>query len=555
MDITVITRDLSLPLAEASEPEEALRRRVADRFQVRAETLPQPTIVRRALDTRRRNPRYIYNVSLTLEPRLGERVVAAGWAEPLRPPERHRWVLPQRPDGPPPVVVGAGPAGLFAALTLAEAGWPPVLLERGRPVSLRAKDVSALYARGELDPESNVCFGEGGAGAFSDGKLHTRVKDPRVHQFMDTLVQLGAEPGIRIDNRPHIGTDRLVRVIEAMRQRLEDLGCVIHFETRMERLEISDGELVAARTAAGERWDTPRLILATGHSARDVMAGLEAAGLTLEARPFAVGFRVEHPQEKIDELRYGRFAGDPLLPAADYRLSHNEGEGDAHRGIYSFCVCPGGVVVATPTRAEELCVNGMSHKARSGRFANGGIVVSVGPSDFAAAGHDGVFAGVRFQEQVERAAYAAGGGEFRAPAARLADFVAGEPSTALGQSELSSVRSPPSSYRRGLQPAELDRLYPAPLIEALRRGLAAFDRTLPGFVTNDATLIGVETRTASPLRLPRTEDLEAVGARGLYPCGEGLGYGGGIASAAVDGMRAAEAMLAAAGAHRELIPG
>lgn len=545
MKTAVVARDIALPLEEVAEPEAALRRRLARRFGVVVESLPTPVICRRALDARRRNPQFVYAVKLALEARLAARLLAAGRVELFRPVARYRWVLRQAPSGPVPVVVGTGPAGLFAALTLAEAGWPPILLERGRRVEHRAEDVSALYAHGVLKEESNVCFGEGGAGAFSDGKLHTRVNDPRLSRFLDALVELGAEPAIRIDNRPHIGTDRLVVLLAAIRRRLAALGCVSRFDTRLERLDVEDGKVTGLGLADGERLPARRVVLATGHSARDVMASLEAAGLELEVRPFAVGFRVEHPQALIDELRYGRFAGHPSLPAADYRLTYNEDEEIAgvRRGVYSFCMCPGGVVIPTPTRQEELCINGMSHKTRAGRFANSGIVVTVGPADFASAGHEGVFAGVRFQEEVERAAYVAGGGGFTAPASRLSDFVAGVASPTVGS----------SAYRRGLEPADLGRLYPPAVTAALRRGLRTFDSKLRGFLTNEATLIGVETRTASPVRLGRDGQLEAHGAGGLYPCGEGLGYGGGIASAAVDGIRVADAILIAVGAERETV--
>jgi uncharacterized FAD-dependent dehydrogenase len=535
----VRVHNLELSVQESAAATSALRRVAARRLGLPEGALGDATILRRALDARHRAPRYSYSIEVRLEARLATRLLRQGRVEPSRPVLHRRWRLRTAPDGPAPVVVGAGPAGLFAALTLAEAGWAPILLERGRPVEPRARDVSKLYSQGVLDPESNVCFGEGGAGTFSDGKLYTRVGDARVEHVMGQLVAFGANPSILVDNRPHLGTDRLVALLKAMRARLADLGVVYRFGTALDDFHLAAGSLRALTLVSGERLDAPHAILATGHSARGVWERLHARGLPLESRPFAVGFRVEHPQAMIDAARYGNDATG--LPAADYRLTYNE-RGDAPRGVYSFCMCPGGVVVTTPTEPDRLCINGMSHASRRGRFANSALVVSVTPEDFAAAGHRGVFAGAAFQDAAERAAYEAGGGAFVAPACRVSDFAAGRVSTDLGA----------TSYRRGLWPADLSALYPAPVVAALRRALGSFDRKLRGFVTEEATLIGVETRTAAPVRLPRGDDLQAVGAAGLYPAGEGLGYGGGIVSAAVDGVRAAEALLERAGAVAEV---
>jgi len=503
--------------------------------------------VRRALDARQRLPRYNYVVDVEAPSSVAKKLVQRGHASVPVQPTATRWRMPQQPDAPRPVVVGAGPAGLFAALTLAEAGWAPIVIERGKPVEPRARDVSKLYAQGVLNPESNVCYGEGGAGTFSDGKLYTRVGDARVDAVMRGLVEHGASADIHIDNRPHLGTDRLVALLKSMRARLESLGATLRFDTRVDDFIIEAGRLKGLVLQGGERLEAPMTVLATGHSARSIWERLDACGLPLECRPFAVGFRVEHPQELINEARYGKAAEQHALPAADYRLTYNESgdhnNGGAPRGVYSFCMCPGGVVVTTPTTPEHLCINGMSHASRRGRYANSALVVSVTPEDFAAAGHTGVFAGVEFQEAAERAAYAAGGGAFVAPASRVDDFVAGRVSSDVGH----------TSYRRGLWAADLATLYPAPVTAALRRALPNFARKIRGFVTADAHLIGVETRTASPVRVPRGEDLQAVGATGLYPTGEGMGYGGGIVSAAVDGMRAAEAMLERAGAVQEVL--
>ncbi len=527
-------RELVVPL-DAADPTALLTREVERRLGARPESL---RVALKALDARQRPPRWIYSVDVQLPHPAAERALHKKLAERTPRVTRHRYRLRRPPDGPRPVVVGAGPAGIMAALTLAEAGWPPILIERGRAVEPRAKDVSKLYSKGVLDPDSNVCFGEGGAGTFSDGKLYTRVGDERVRAVMEALVARGADPDILVINRPHLGTDRLVALLESFRAHLTSLGVTYRFETALDDLRLEGGAVAGLTLRSGEQLDARRVVLATGHSAREVWQRLAAHGLPLETRPFAVGFRVEHPQGLIDEIRYGRAAREHELPAADYRLTHNEPDG---RGVYSFCMCPGGVVVTTPTRPEELCINGMSHASRSGRYANSALVVSVTPADFAAAGHQGVFAGASFQEEVERKAYKAGGGAFVAPAARLTDFAAGRVSTELGK----------TSYRRGIVPADLGALYPEAVTAALRRALKGFDRKMRGFLTAEAQLIGVETRTASPIRVPRGEDLAATGARGLYPCGEGMGYGGGIVSAGLDGVRVAEAMLVQAGAERE----
>ena len=539
-------QNVALPLANGGDPEAPLRAAVARRLNLPKSALCGLSIAQRAIDARRQSPKYSYAVDVALEGPQAARALARGLAQarPELPTSRYR--LRQAPPGPRPVVVGAGPAGLFAALTLAEAGWPPLIIERGKPVERRSRDVARLYAQGELLADSNVCYGEGGAGTYSDGKLYTRVGDARVDDIMHKLVAQGAPERILTDNRPHVGTDKLVGVLKRMRARLEDLGGTFAFDSHLDAFDQSGGQLKGLVLRGGSRVDVRHVVLATGHSASDIWRRLQDVGVALQIRPFAMGFRIEHPQALINAARYGAAAAAYDLPAADYRLTHNE-PADAQgnrRGVFSFCMCPGGVVVTTPTTARALCINGMSHASRQGKFANSAVVVSVGPADFAAAGHQGVFAGLACQSQVEAVAYRAGGGNFAAPAARVADFVAGRTSTSL----------PATSYRRGVVPGALDTLYPTAVVAALRRALRRFAHTVPGFVSDEALLIGAETRTAAPVRVPRGDDGQAAGLRGLYPAGEGMGYGGGIISAAVDGVRAAESLLRQVGAHESLEP-
>lgn len=441
-------------------------------------------------------------------------------------------VLPRAAGGGDPVVVvGAGPAGLFAALVLAEQGAKVVLLERGKDVEARMKDIGALRAHGVLDPESNVCFGEGGAGAYTDGKLYTRVKHPYARWVMQRLVDFGAPPRILVDAHPHLGTDKLVAIVKALRERVKELGGEVRFGARVERLLLKDGAARGVELASGETLAASAVILAVGHSARDTLERLLAQGVPMEPKPFAVGVRAEHEQALIDRRQYGDPEAAKKLGAAAYALTHQEGG----RGIYSFCMCPGGFIVPSPTEPGMMAVNGMSNSARSARYANSGVVVQVTPEDLLREGHpEGPLIGVAFQRALEKAAFEAVSTPYHAPAMRVSDYLEGRASGKLAA----------TNFRPGVEAADVRALLPAFVAEALTAGLRAFERKIRGYAADEANLLAVESRTSAPFRLPRKDDMMSVGVNGLYPAGEGAGYAGGIVSAAVDGVKAAQAVLA-----------
>ncbi len=428
-----------------------------------------------------------------------------------------------------PIVIGLGPCGLFAGLLLAEMGFRPLILERGKAVRERTVDTFGLWNKGELDPESNVQFGEGGAGTFSDGKLYSQIKDPghRGRKVLQEFVEAGAPPEILYISKPHIGTFRLVKMVETMRAKIEALGGEIRFRSRVEDLIVEDGKVRGVILNGGERLEADKVILAVGHSARDTFAMLHRCGVAIEAKPFSIGFRIEHPQALIDRCRYGPQAGHPLLGAADYKLVHHCRNG---RSVYSFCMCPGGTVVAAASEPGGVVTNGMSQYSRDERNANSGIVVGITPDDYPG----GALAGIDFQRHWERRAFELGGGTYEAPGQLVGDFLAGRPSTEFG--------SVFPSYRPGVHLTDLSTCLPDYAIEAIREALPAFDRNIPGFAMSDALLTAVETRTSSPVRIPRGDDFQSLDTEGLYPAGEGAGYAGGILSAAVDGIKVAEAV-------------
>ncbi|HEU0234189.1 MAG TPA: NAD(P)/FAD-dependent oxidoreductase [Gallionella sp.] len=435
-----------------------------------------------------------------------------------------------------PVVIGMGPAGLFAGLILAQMGFRPLILERGKAVRERTKDTFGLWRQGVLNPESNVQFGEGGAGTFSDGKLHSQIKDPRHlgRKVLEEFVKAGAPEEILYVGKPHIGTFRLVGMVEKMRETIQSLGGEIRFESRVDDIEIVDGTVCGVVLSGGERIATNHLVLAVGHSARDTFEMIHKRGVYIEAKPFSIGFRIEHPQSLIDRARYGNNASNPLLGAADYKLVHHASNG---RSVYSFCMCPGGTVVAAASEAGRVVTNGMSQYSRNERNANSGIVVGITPEDYPAdsSDPDSPLAGMEFQRRWESRAYELGGGNYQAPGQLVGDFLAGRPSRNFGTVQ--------PSYMPGVHLCDLSTALPDYAIAAIREALPAFAKQIKGFDLADAVLTGVETRTSSPIRIKRhDDDLQSINIRGLYPAGEGAGYAGGILSAAVDGIRVAEAV-------------
>ena len=524
--------ELSLPLGH---PESALRKAIVTRLGIDEADLQAFTVFKRSYDARKKNTEitfvYVIDAVVRDEQRLLERLADDRHVSPA--PDTRYYPVVQAPTAleERPIIVGFGPCGLFAALVLAQMGFRPIVLERGKEVRQRTKDTWALWREHELTPESNVQFGEGGAGLFSDGKLYSQIKDPKFYgrKVMQEFVEAGAPEEILYVSKPHIGTFRLTGVVATMREQIRKLGGEVRFSSRVSDILIEDGRVVGVKLADGGEVHSRHVVMALGHSARDTFRMLHDRGVFMEAKPFAIGFRIEHPQSLIDKARLGKYAGHPALGAADYKLVHHASNG---RAVYSFCMCPGGTVVAATSEPGKVVTNGMSQYSRNERNANAGIVVGISPEqDFPG----GVLAGVALQEQLEERAFELGGADYRAPGQQVGDFLRKRPS-----SEFAAVQP---SYKPGVVPGDLAPSLPDYAIAAIREALPAFGRQIRGFDRDDAVLTGVETRTSSPVRITRDPaSLQSVNTRGLFPAGEGAGYAGGILSAGVDGIKVAEAV-------------
>ncbi len=503
---------------------------VIRKLNIPGESLENLKILRRSLDARKKPELYVvYSLTFTLNnPVIAARLVRqkkiVPWSEPEDPPVQEGTLpLTWRP-----VVAGSGPAGLFCAWMLAEYGYRPLVLERGQDMIRRVRAVRRFWQEGTLDPGTNVQFGEGGAGTFSDGKLTSRSRDTRVRRVLETLVSAGAPERILYENKPHVGTGTIRRVVVTLRKRIEILGGTFRFGARVSGLTLENGRVREVEINGSERIPVSLLVLATGHSARDTYRMLEETGVSLTPKEFAVGFRIEHPQEMIDRNQYGAPAPVLGLGSAEYALKYQDRE--TGRGVYSFCMCPGGQVVAAASESGRLCTNGMSYASRSGLLANSALVVTTGPGDYP--GEDPL-AGIRFQEMLEERAYRLGGGDYHAPAQRASSYLTGQSDETL----------PEGTYRPGVRPADLREILPEEMAGALARALQHFDGQIPGFAGSEALLTAVESRTSSPVRIVRGPEMTSPGVENLYPVGEGAGYAGGIVSAAIDGMKAAEIII------------
>ncbi|QNK03015.1 NAD(P)/FAD-dependent oxidoreductase [Dyella telluris] len=531
--------DIKLPLDHA---EGALEAAIRAKLGLGKDGLRSFTVFRRGYDARKRGAIaliYTLDVEVADEAAMLGRHADDKHVQPT--PDTSYHFVAQAPEdlGQRPIVIGFGPCGLFAGLLLAQMGYRPIILDRGKAVRERTVDTWGLWRKRKLEPESNVQFGEGGAGTFSDGKLHSQISDPHHHgrKVLTEFVKAGAPEEILYVSKPHIGTFRLVTMVENMRETIQSLGGEIRFSQRVDDLLVdtdADGkrQLRGVVLNDGEQLLSDHVVLAVGHSARDTFFMLHDRGVYLEAKPFSIGFRVEHPQSIIDQARFGSQAGHPILGAADYKLVHHCKNG---RSVYSFCMCPGGTVVAAASEPERVVTNGMSQYSRNERNANAAIVVGIEPKDYAAFDDSGSpLAGIALQRALESRAYELGGRDYSAPGQLVGDFIKGKPSAEFGQVQ--------PSYKPGVHLTDLAPALPDYAIEAIREALPAFDRQIKGFGMHDAILTGVETRTSSPVRIRRGEDYQSLNTRGLYPAGEGAGYAGGILSAAVDGIRVAEAV-------------
>ncbi len=524
--------DVKLPLDHGDQ---AINEYILERLSLKPEQLTEYTVFRRGYDARKRDVIILmYTLDVTLADSVDEQTLLAKFEKDqhvrLTPDMSYKFVaekteeLEQRP-----VVIGFGPCGLFTALILAQMGLKPIVLERGKEVRERTKDTFGFWRKRVLNPESNVQFGEGGAGTFSDGKLYSQVKDPKFHarKILTEFVKAGAPEEIMYLSKPHIGTFKLVTMIERMRKDIIELGGEIRFSARVDDILIENDQVTGVELAGGEIIETNHVSLAIGHSARDTFEMLQRRGVYLEAKPFSIGFRIEHKQSAIDDARFGKNAGNPLLGSADYKLVHHCKNG---RSVYSFCMCPGGTVVAAASEEGCLVTNGMSQYSRNEMNANSAIVVGITPEDFPG----NPLAGIDLQRKLERNAFVIGGSNYDAPGQTVGDFLTGS-----GEGEFGDVVP---SYKPGLKFTDLSKTLPPFAIAAIREAIPAFEKKIKGFSAKDATLTGVETRTSSPVSIKRGRDFQSISTKGLFPAGEGAGYAGGILSAGIDGIKVAEAM-------------
>lgn len=504
---------------------------VASKLNCKAKEIHSLRLVKESIDARKDEIQFVYTVLVEIENEsrflkfkdvsLGE--VPTYPVKELNVPLNHR-----------PIVVGFGPSGIFTALTLAEAGCKPIIIERGKDVDQRIIDVETFWKDGILNTESNVQYGEGGAGTFSDGKLTTRIKDKRVIKVINTLLDAGASEEIRYQAHPHIGTDKLRDIVKNIRKKIIALGGEIHFDTKLEELCISDNK-VTGLIANGKEYKSDTVFLCLGHSARDTIATLYTQHVYLEPKDFAIGVRIEHPQDFINQSQYGVFKDHPRLHAAEYRLTHTATNG---RGVYTFCMCPGGDVISSPSLSDTIVVNGMSESGRNKENANSAVLVQIPTSDFY---HDSPLDGFKYQDELEKAAFNLGGGNYKAPIQLIEDYLNHQPST--------SIKSVTPTYSLGVTPSDLHSLFNEETNKALEEGLQAFNRKIKGYAEVGAVMTGIETRSSCPIRIKRDESLQSIDIKGLYPCGEGAGYAGGIVSSAVDGIRCSESFI---DAHNEI---
>lgn len=523
------------------EDKTSIAQRVCTELGIKPATLQSWQIVRKAIDARKRSDvHFVCSIecevsegNIQSHPQIQKDVTSRLHIE--KPESLQAKSQTQGGKAEHVIVVGAGPAGLFAALALVEAGKQVTLLERGKPVETRMKDIGRLRSRGELNPESNVCFGEGGAGTYTDGKLYTRIKHPFVRWVLAEFIRFGAKEDILIEAHPHLGTDRLVRIIKAMRHYLIEQGVDYRFKSKVTALLTHQGKMTGVRLADNSELQANHVVLAIGHSARDTFEHMQAIGISLEAKDFAVGVRTEHEQDWVDSCQFGQSAKHPKLHAAEYSLTHQVPDKTmGKRGVFSFCMCPGGLILPSPTEAGKMAVNGMSNAKRSSPFANSGIVVQITPQDIKKHGlGSDPLCGIRMQRELEEKTFNATSQAYAAPAMKITDFISNKPSGTLANSR----------FKPAVEAADIRDILPQWLSDPLSQGIQAFDRKMNGFISEHANMLAVESRTSSPVRITRDKSMQSVSISGLYPVGEGAGYAGGIVSAAVDGLKAASMII------------